>query len=171
LRHVSVTLFVSGVVLDNTVISSFHTAGALSDVLRLRGGLWIVPFQVREEAGDWPGEGMRVVLLLDSLEASGVISFASPEPGVEGALFAQLRRTRGKGESAAIAIAHSRNFVVATDDRRAIGSCQSLNPAVSTIRTEGILRAAVNDRLMTLGEARRIWQAMGIQDPNRGIGP
>jgi predicted nucleic acid-binding protein len=158
------------VVLDTTVISSFHLASALSQVLGLCESRWIVPLQVRDEAAAWQPFGPALVTLLDDLSARGTIEYASPSPGPEGALFAKLQRTRGQGESAAIAIAHVRGFVVATDDRRARRSCEGLHPPVAVLATEELLTIAVGDGALTRAEAERIWIATGIQDPRRGIG-
>lgn len=158
------------VVLDNTVISSLYVAGALSRVIPLWHGRWIVPLQVRDEAAAWTAHGSAVLATLNRLEAEGAVSFATPEVGPEGALFALLQRTRGQGESAAIAIAHYRGFAVATDDRQARRSCEALNPPVLTVTTEQLLTAAVDDGLLDLDEAKRIWAATGITDPNRGVG-
>jgi predicted nucleic acid-binding protein len=159
----------SEIVLDNTVISSLYVAGALTQILEVRAGRWVVPLQVRDEAAAWHARGTGVLFHLNSLDARGVVVFVSPAPGPEGALFAALTRTRGRGESAAIAIAHSRGLVVATDDRQARRSCAGLNPPVPTLSTEGLLSRIVIEGLIAETTARAIWTATGIRDPNRGI--
>lgn len=158
------------VVLDNTVISSLHIASSLRQVLELWAGFWLVPLQVRAEAAAWKGHGPYVVNLLDDLDSHGVLAYVSPEPGPEGALFAQITRTRGEGESAAIAIAHHRQAAVATDDRQARRSCQDLNPPVPLLATEELLTIAVADSRLAAEQARALWSAIGITDPNRGLG-
>lgn len=159
----------SRVVLDNTVISSLHVAGALAQVLRLWEGTWIVPLQVRDETAAWKALGAGAVVLLDSLHSRGVLDYLSPDPGPEGTLFVQLSRTRGQGESAAIALAFYRQAAVATDDRQAKRSCEILSPPVPTFATEELLSVAVIDGLITMEQARAIWHSTGIRDPNRGI--
>jgi predicted nucleic acid-binding protein len=159
----------SRVVLDNTVISSLYIAGALSRVLELWKGNWIVPLQVRDEAAAWKMHGGSAASLLNNLQSGGVINYASPEPGPEAALFVQLTRTRGQGESAAIAIAYCRRATVATDDRQARRSCQMLSPPVPTFATEELLTLAVVDGLFTANDAQSIWRLTGIRDPSRGI--
>jgi predicted nucleic acid-binding protein len=154
-----------GIVLDNTV-SSLQDARALERILRM-GSAWVLPLQVRDEAQAWPAHGAMLVRILDALAADGVISYATPEPGVEGALFATVRRTRGLGESASIAIAHNRKLTVATDDRRARRSCEDLNPPVQVLATEDILAIAVGEGILPAHDAREIWDAMGIIDPAR----
>jgi predicted nucleic acid-binding protein len=157
------------VVLDNTVLSSLHVAGALARVLEIRPANWIVPLQVRREAVAWKTYGAVVGMLLDDLQARDVLVYASPELGPEAALFAQVSRTRGQGESAAIAIAYHRRGVIATDDRQARRTCQSLRPSVPTLSTEGLLSTIVVDGLLSLAEAQAIWAATGIRDPRRGV--
>jgi len=151
------------------VISSLHLAGSLSRVLALWPGWWIVPLQVRDEAAARKAHGAEAVRILTSLGAQRIIDYATPEPGPEGALFAQLQRTRGQGESAAIAMAYHRGYAVATDDRQARRSCDGLNPPVPTLGTEDVLTAAIDEALLTAGEARAIWSATGIRDSNRGL--
>jgi predicted nucleic acid-binding protein len=158
----------NGIALDNTVISSLQDARALERVLRM-GSTWVVPLQVLDEARAWPAHGAEVVRILDALEAEGVVNYETPQPGTEGALFAALRRTRGLGESAAIAIAYQRKTIVATDDRRAKKSCESLNPPVRVLATEEILAIAVGDGTLPSQDAREIWGAMGIIDLDRQL--
>lgn len=157
-----------GIVLDNTVVSSLQEAHALEPVLRM-GISWVVPLQVRDEAAAWPAHGTAVARILDALAAAGILSYATPEPGIEGALFATLRRTLGLGESASIAIAHQRQLIVATDDRKARRACQELNPPVQVVATEEILATAVADGGLSGHDAREIWAATGITDPRRQL--
>jgi predicted nucleic acid-binding protein len=157
------------VVLDNTVISSLHLAGALAELLLCWEGRWILPLQVRDEAAAWKAHGAGVILLLNTLHARGVFDLVSPEPGPEATLFAELTRTRGQGESAAIAIAHFRQAAIATDDRQARRSCEALNPPVRTLTTEGLLAITVGDGLLSATRAIEIWTSTGIRDPNRRL--
>ena len=160
----------SGCVLDNTVISTLHRAGMLVKILELWKGRWVVPQEVREEAARWKAEGPRVITLLDDLNARQVVRYAEIDPPTEGRLFAKLTRTLGEGESATIAIAHSRHLGAALDDRAAQNACGRLNPPVYWIATEDILTCAVDESLMSLPEAEAIWAATGITDPNRRAG-
>lgn len=157
--------------LDNTVISSLHEAGALVRVIELWPREWVVPLQVRDEAAAWKAHGAAVLATLIRIEAQRLIDFATPDPGSEGVLFAQLQRTRGQGESAAIAIAYHRGYAVATDDRQARSSCQTLTPPVPALATESLLAIAIADGLLTRAEAEAIWLGTGILDPRRGLDP
>lgn len=155
------------VVLDNTVLSALYTARAVSRLLTCGFCGWIVPLQVRDEAAAWRTQGDELVAILDRLGESGVLEYATPEPGPEAALFAELQRTRARGESAAIAIAHHRRLAVATDDRRARRSCEILNPPVQVFEAEDLLLMAVVSGLLPRREAQSIWDATGISDPKR----
>lgn len=160
----------SRIVLDNTVISSLHEAGALARVLTLWNGQWLVPLQVRDEAAARKVYGPESRVILNRLESQRTLEYVSPDPSTEGATFEALQRTRGQAESAAIAIAYARGCVVATDDRRAARSCERLKPPVLVVTTEALLTIAVTDGLLTDSEAQDIWAATGIHDPSRGLG-
>lgn len=160
----------SGCVLDNTVISTLHIAGALANVLSLWQGRWLVPQEVKREAARWKAEGRNVTLILDDLSSRRVIRYTEIDPQKEGRLFAVLSRTLGEGESASIAIAHSRGLTAGLDDRAAQNACSRLNPPVSWIATEDILTCAVVESHLSLSEATAVWVATGIKDPRRGVG-
>lgn len=157
------------VLLDNSVISALHEAESLSRVLRFWPARWIVPYQVRDEAGAWKTQGSRVVAILDALAQESVLDLASVEPLTEGPVFARLQRALGQGESAAIAIAFHRGSWVATDDRRARRACDELSPTVPWIATEGLLGLAVTDGFLARSEAELVWTATKIRDPQRRI--
>lgn len=157
------------IVLDNTVISSFQEAQALTRVLELRPGHWLVPVEVVGEAARWKAHGASVTQTLNELDARRVVEITSVDPRVEGPLFLQLTRTLGQGESAVIAIAANRSFIAALDDRRAKRACERLFPAVPWVATEDILGFAVADGLLTRIEAEMIWKATGILDPRRFV--
>jgi predicted nucleic acid-binding protein len=157
------------IVLDNTVVSNLHRAGALSRVLEFWPGQWLVPWQVRDEAAGWPTEGSRVASALEDLRERRVIDFAALEPRVEGSLFARLTRTLGQGEAATVAIAYHRHYVVALNDYPAQRACNRLAPPVPWVVTEVLLQCAVAEGHLILDEARAIWTAVGIRDPKRQI--
>ena len=129
-----------------------------------------MPLQVRDEAAAWKAYGPAAVAILSRLESEGALEFATPAIGPEGALFSLLQRTRGEGESAAIAVAHYHGCAVATDDRQARQSCNELTPPVPTLSTEQLLAAAVEDGLLGISQAKTIWAATGISNPSRRIG-
>lgn len=158
-----------GCVLDNSVVSALHQAGALARLLEMWPGRWVVPAQVREEASRWKAEGQSVVAILDRLERRGTIVYAEIDPALEGARMARLSRTLGQGESAAIAMADRRGFQVALDDRAARKACERLQPSVAWVSTEDLLMRAVAEGKLTRAEATTIWNGTGILDIRRGL--
>jgi predicted nucleic acid-binding protein len=165
----SMTAPTDRIVLDNSIISSFHDAHALAQVLSLWPGRWLVPLEVEGEAARWPALGMVVKAILERLQAQQVIEITAVDPRVEGPLFVQLTRRLGQGESAVIAIAAKRGCIAALGDRRARRACDQLSPPIPWVATEGILGYAVADGLFTRAEAEAIWRATGITDSRRCV--
>lgn len=157
------------IVLDNTVLSSFQEAGALTKILTLWPGRWLVPVEVAGESARWKAHGASVARILNQLDAQRVIEITAVDPRIEGPLFVQLTRTLGQGESAVIAIAANRLLMAALDDRRAKRACDRLSPPVPWGSTEGLLGHAIVDGLLTRAEAEAIWTATGILDPRRRV--
>jgi predicted nucleic acid-binding protein len=157
------------IVLDNSVISTFHDAGVLAKILALWPGRWLIPLEVQGEAAAWPAQGAAVTMILQHLRAQQVIEITAVEPRVEGPLFAQLTRRLGQGESAVIAIAANRGLIAALDDRRARRACDQQSPPVRWVATEGILGYAIAYGLLTRVEAEAIWLGTGITDPRRRV--
>ena len=156
-------------VIDNTVVSTLHQAGALSRVLELWLGKWFVPLHVRDESARWPTEGSKVIRILEDLRARQVLSYVAVAPHKEAVLFARLNRILGEGESAAIAIAYHHRIGAALDDRTARAQAERLSPPVPWIATEEILSCAVNEGLLSASDAGGIWAATGILDPLRYV--
>ncbi len=156
-------------VLDNSVVSALHQARALSRVLELWPGRWLVPAEVRDEATQWKAERDRILRILDDLSSQRVVDYTEIDPHTEGPLFARLSRTLGQGESAAIAVAHQRGLGVALDDQAARRACERINPPVTWIATEEILLCAATEGQLSPEEARGIWIATGITDLKRQI--
>lgn len=159
----------SRLVLDNATISTLQEAGVLARVLEYWPGRWLVPMEVMGEAAKWRAHGASVTATLRRLAAQSVVEIAAISPQSEGQLFAQLQRTLGEGESAAITIAFHRRTGVCLDDRRARRACDRLSPPVQWISTEQVLGLAVQDGFLTRAEAEAIWMATGIHDPHRHI--
>jgi predicted nucleic acid-binding protein len=157
------------VVLDNAFLSTLQEAQALERILMLWPGRWVIPLEVIDEAEAWRLHGALVIALLRRLQTVGTIEITAFDPRIEGALFTQLSRTLGQGESAVIAIAYHRGYAAALDDRRARRACDNLKPPVPWLPTEGVLSSAVADGLLSRVEAETIWRATGISDPKRSI--
>ena len=120
----------SRLVLDNATISTLQEAGVLADVLEYWPGQWLVPVEVLGEAVKWKAHGADVTATLHQLSTLSLVEITALVPQSEGRLFAQLQRTLGQGELAAIAIAFHRGMGVCLDDRRARRACERLCPPV-----------------------------------------
>ena len=152
-------------VLDNSVVSALHQARALSRVLALWPGRWLVPVEVRDEAAHWEAERELILQTLDDLRSRRVMDYIEIDPHSEGTLSARLGRTLGQGESAAIAVAHQRRLGVALDDHAARRACDRLNPPVTWIATEapGAVGASYSQ---AVGELRSANDLLAGRDGN-----
>jgi predicted nucleic acid-binding protein len=157
------------IVLDNSVISTFHDASELARILEIWPGRWLVPVEVEGEAAAWKVHGATVRAIIRDLDRRKVVEITAVDPRSEGPLFVQMARRLGQGESAVIAIAYHRGFMAALDDRRARRACDGLKPPLPWVPTEGILGYAVADGLLTRAEAEAIWHATSIVDPKRFV--
>lgn len=91
----------------------------------------------------------------DAIVAGTLAEVALTDPE-ELELFADLNRILGRGESAAIAAAQSRNWLVATDDRRARAECERRLGPNRVVNTPGILLACILDGALEVEEADAI---------------
>lgn len=100
------------VVVDATVVISLAKVGRLGLLGTLPGWLFVVPDQVVEEV-TYPdqAEALRQVI-----QAGGLRQESSTDPA-EMALYAELRQRMGKGEAACLAMAATRGWYLASDDR------------------------------------------------------
>lgn len=84
--------------------------------------------------------------------------------------FKEMTTFLGKGEASCIAFAKNRSTIVATDDRTARKQCANMKiPVTGTI---GILKASVQDGLLTLNQANEVLTNMitsGFYSPVNSI--
>lgn len=107
------------VVVDATVVIHLAQAGRLDLLGALAGWSFVVPDQVVEEV-IYPEQAAA---LADAL-AAGHLARVSSSDLSEIALYAELRLRMGKGEAACLAMAKSRDWRLASDDRgRAFRRC------------------------------------------------
>lgn len=100
------------VAVDTTVLINLIQAGRLDILAALRGWEFVAPDQAVEEVSR---QNQRAALER-SLEAGHLRRESSTEPR-EIAAYAELRLRMGKGEAACLAIAASRGWTLASDDR------------------------------------------------------
>ena len=139
----------SPIVVDTSVLLNFLKARRL-DLLRACTARLVIPTEVR-------GEVLRPdqVAALDAALADGWISEDKISAMVEVALFAQLaaRGALGIGERAVIAIAATRGWGAALQDKPAREEAQRRNKAMELHSTESFVREAIEHGVITYDEA------------------
>ena len=88
--------------------------------------------------------------------AAGLMESVALTDPSELALFATLNQFLGRGESAAIAVAANRGWLVATDDRLARRECERRLGPNSTMSTPGILLGCIRNGSLSVAEADNI---------------
>ncbi len=115
-------------VIDACCLIDLLSSGQAEAILRAAGHVWHLPDAVRGEVQyirqhdpAQPGSFINVPADLTPLIASGLLTPCRPDDAQERALFVQYAMTfRSDGEAMCLALAESRDWVVATDDRKAI---------------------------------------------------
>jgi predicted nucleic acid-binding protein len=138
---------------DATVIINLIKAGHLELLSALEGWRFSVPDQVAEEVSD----PEQAAALARAFEAGHLRRDSSTDPE-EIAAYADLKRRMGKGEAACLAIAVTRGWTLASDDRgRAFR--RLLRERIGeggVIDTPEIARIAQSHGLISAEEADRI---------------
>jgi predicted nucleic acid-binding protein len=132
----------SETVFDCCVISNFALAGALGLIKGLFKGRAVVTDFVAAEIlrGIQAGHARLEDIL--KAERDGWLKRADPCTADERRLFGSLSRSLGSGEASCIAVAKSRGFIFASDDRVARAEAAALG--VSLTGTLGILTKAAH---------------------------
>ena len=141
------------VVVDATVVIHLAEVGSLSLLGSLRGWAFVVPDQVVEEVT----HPQQVTALQDALRAGWLRGESSTDPE-EITLYAELRTRMGKGEAACLAMATTRGWMLASDDRgrafrrlatERIGNNRLLDtPGIAAMaRAQGILSDAEEQQI------------------------
>jgi len=145
------------VVSDTDVLINFLRVGRLDLLCRHADYRIVITEHVRGTMGA-PGEvtDNAQLSVLDAAVSSGELEETSLTDPFEIGLFASLNVFLGRGEAAAIAVAASRGWVVATDDRRAGRESQSRLGANRRLTTPGILLRCILNGHLTVAEADTI---------------
>ncbi len=123
------------VVLDTCCLVNLAAIDGTLDSLAAFGLTWYVPTAVE-------AEGIFIRSATDTKEvhqidltlhiAAGVVRICAPADDVEQALYVDLAMSLDDGEAMALAIAKSRGWRLATDDRKALKMAASIGVAVVT---------------------------------------
>jgi hypothetical protein len=115
-------------VIDACCLIDLLSSGQAEAILRAAGHAWYLPDAVqgevqyvRQHDPAQPGSFLNVPADLSPLIASGLLTLCQPDDPQEQARFVRYATIfRSDGEAMCLALAESRGWVVATDDRKAI---------------------------------------------------
>lgn len=147
------------VVADTNVLINFLRAGRL-DLLRHHEGYKLVVTEHARREVTYPGQSAE---LAAALSAGDVDEIQLTDP-VELSLFAKLNAVLGRGESATIAVAANRNWVIAMDElgraRREVYERVGRN---RLINTPGLILSCIRHGAITVADAYGIKVALESQ--------
>ena len=156
----TVSPLVAVVVTDTSILINLFHAGHLDLLGQLRGFRFVIPDEVISEVT----RPDQAVVVEDAL-SRGVIfreSIADPE---ELKIFGDLSRTLGIGESACLALAQGRGWIVACDERRVFfREAESRLGSGRILNTPGLYLLCIRGGLITVEEADA---AKAILEQNR----
>jgi len=124
-------------IIDTCCLINLCAVGGLSDWLPALGLLWHVPSAVMDEAiflrrTQEAGKPRKEEVDLRPLVADGTLRVCDIESAEELALYVRLASELDDGEAMAMALARCRNWLLATDDRKARRLASDLAVAVLT---------------------------------------
>lgn len=130
-------------VIDSCCLINLCAVGPLGDVLTPLGLSWHIPPLVRDEAlflrtRETDGSAGREAVDLQPAIRAGLLEICEPDEGPEAELFVELAAVLDDAEAMALAIAKSRNWILATDDRLAIRYATDLS--VSLLTTPEVMK-------------------------------
>lgn len=116
------------VVIDACCLIDLLASGHAESILRACGYAWHLPTAVlgevqfvRQPDPTQPGKIIRVAVDLAPLFGSGVLTPCQPDNEQESDVFTRFAvQFRSDGEAMCMALAQSRGWIIATDDRKAI---------------------------------------------------
>ena len=124
-------------IIDACCLINLSATGELNRFLRQLGGKWHVPRVVQAEAlylrAEQPdGTVEREAISLQPAISAGVLIPCDITEPTESDLYVQLASSLDDGEAMALALAKSRGWRLATDDRKAISMATQLDVEVVT---------------------------------------
>lgn len=139
---------IRNVAVDATVLVNLCHVDRLDLLESIQGYEFLVPAEVDGEITE---SAQRA--LLDDLLARGRVSTTNVSGVAELTVFAELRAVLGLGESACIAIAEVRSWLIGCDDRRALAHAAARLGKGNAFTTPGLFVLAIRQGLLTVDEA------------------
>lgn len=139
-------------IFDTVVLSNFLISDSIHILEKRYKGRGVITTEVYNEISA-AIEQIRPLGFIDRLIEIKVLSLCSLS--MKGyASFKEMTGFLGKGEASCIAFAKEKSGIVVTDDRAARKQC--VNMEISFTGTIGILKASVQDSLLTLEQADEV---------------
>ncbi len=145
------------VLLDATVLINLINMGQLGILPRLQGFKFWAPNHVRDEVH----RRNHRLQLRKALHAGWIEELEVVDPA-EAELYAQYRSRFGQGESACMAVAGTRGWSVASDDRAVKRDVARTMGEGRLIDTKGLLESAVTAGLMERADFEQICDRLGL---------
>ncbi len=131
-------------ILDTYVLINLLATGRVAEIVRVIAPSRMVCSAVSEESlylRPLEAEGRPEHVDLQTLITAGVLTLCQIEGGAEEDLYVTYALELDDGEAMSLAIAQSRNLVLATDERKARRIARENVPQLSIISTAEIVRA------------------------------
>jgi predicted nucleic acid-binding protein len=131
-RVISQTRPIQRTLIDACCLIDLLASGEMEAILRASGHVWYLPEAVRAEVqfvrqdnSAQPGAFVNVRVDLTPHIDSGLLRLCQPDTSDENTLFVRYANLfRSDGEAMCVALAESRGWLIATDDRKAIRVAQ-----------------------------------------------
>lgn len=162
----------SAIVLDTTVLSNFALIGQFQLLERLYAGRACATLMVAEEIHRGIEAGYRALEVIESaLGPAGWLSVVAIQADDEHVSYVSLLASLGAGEASCLAVARSRDMILATDDRAARREAAQLGVPVTG--TLGMLVRLVREGHVSLMHANDLLSQMiqqGYRSPIEQLG-
>jgi predicted nucleic acid-binding protein len=148
------------IVFDTTVLSNFSAVGELALLEKLYGKTAASTLMVVAEIEEGLAAGYEHLrsVRAASLDPKGWLSVLTLETPRAQALYIELTSSLGAGEAFCLALAYTRDLILATDDLAARRKAGTLH--IRLTGTLGILIRSVRENALTLEQANRILARM-----------
>ncbi|HMV86852.1 MAG TPA: PIN domain-containing protein [Blastocatellia bacterium] len=153
-------------ILDSCVLINLLASEEIEEILRSSGKECRICVVVEKESfylrPDDPQEELFDSIKLEPLIKSGILSLCDIESSQEATLYVDYASRLGDGEAMSLAIAESRGYVLATDDRKARRIfIESGNDPDSLISTSDLVRTWVDSQSVSPAKLKSV--LMNIQ--------
>jgi len=137
-------MLMDDVVIDACCLVNLYAAGDLRTRLLVHGRKWCIPSVVLRESlyihqVQADGTTVKIAIEIQSLIDDGSVHSCDATDGAELDLFVDFAAKIDDGEAMALAIAKSRGWTVATDDRKAIRLAEE--HSVSVLTTPDLMKS------------------------------